>query len=221
LIMPGFRGENFSREIEQKEKPKRIVLEIGVGSAPHFLNVDLRRSELGTHNDFYIGVDLEKQSARVNKEQIDEHFVDGQAVVADGQSLPFKDASVDEVIFNNILNANIILKGQRGGSVNPNRQKNTIKRKVEWLAAGKRILLEGLRVLKPQGKILILEYNLGEHSSAENQEIYDEILKLVESTYLHGFKPIILKREVYDRVHHFDHYKVLEVNYVKQKPPKK
>jgi len=134
---------------EQKEKPRKIVLEVGCGDRPHFLVNRLGYREIGS-TGYYIGMDIEGK-IQTTKKYLEDQGIKGDVIQADaeGRFFPFRDGSVDEVILADILSASASQSNERI----------------------KKIFDEADRVLKPGGKILIIE-----DCFPYNSVIYEEFI---------------------------------------------
>lgn len=120
------------------EKKKKIVVEIGPGGAPAFVVGNRELSE----NEIYLAVDKNIDSIKNVKSNF-EDTKNFHPVLGNAERLMFRDASVDELIYNNVF-GDPFTKGRDG------------------------ILAEAARVLRPEGRIIISETYTPEFSHIRN-----------------------------------------------------
>lgn len=121
---------------EIHEKPKRLIVEVGthyvrngniVSGEPAFTHRGISSDE------HYITVDISPKSAQLVKEDVGYSKDRIAPIIADGRNFPFKDNSVDELIYNNVFGD------------------------PEAAPFTQELLLEASRVLMPDGRLVITE----------------------------------------------------------------
>ncbi len=127
--------EHISQEGKEKERSKRVILEIGPGPLPFYIDGERKIDK----DEIYFGIEPNRKSAQWASEMVSAE--DGEATIlrARGQELPIKNDYIDEVIIKNVF-------GEP-------EEKITITRLMENFAK------ELQRVVKNGGKIIIVETN--------------------------------------------------------------
>lgn len=191
--MPEIKNSYIKNLSENRETPiKRILLEIGVGSVPHFYPNRLSTSQISA-DAFYVGLDLDRTTFKSLKgdlksnKQIFGTDIEGDFVQADAEKLPFGDSSVDEVVIGDVLNSKIL----------------EIR-----LESPQKIFDEAVRVLKPYGKILILEF-----AGSWDYKVSEQFIKKIEN----DDRFVVNKNSAKDINSEADYARVYTVT---KKPPK-
>lgn len=97
-------GQTIEAGQETREKPKRIVVEVGCGDKPHILPDRLGYREVGK-DGYLIALDISQQAVKVTRNTMAEFGVEGSVMVMEAGTnfWPIQDSAVDEVIFSDVL----------------------------------------------------------------------------------------------------------------------
>ncbi|HYE59586.1 MAG TPA: methyltransferase domain-containing protein [Candidatus Kapabacteria bacterium] len=121
------------------EQPRKVIVEIGTGGIPYFIKGERKRSP----DEMYIATDKDDTAIEMNKAYQVGYGTDFESVKAEAEHLPYKDTSVDELIYTNVFS--LI------GYQNIDTQYQT--KHVDVMA----MLREAHRVLKDHGCVRITE----------------------------------------------------------------
>jgi SAM-dependent methyltransferase len=162
----------------------RKILEIGGGTTPYFIRFEVPQSADST----YVCLDMNEKRLKQSKEALEAMRRRGavcpsaaEFTVHDGTSLPFPDASCEEVVLSNVLSAPIHYHwDKKGENVLLRNESGVISRPIRgsksdgdlFFRERKPLISEAMRVLKPGGQLTVYTDLLiyGQHS-------YEKILR--------------------------------------------
>lgn len=160
----------MSEDLDNKESksPKRIVLEIGPGTNPHFS----KRKDLGI-NTVYIGIDNQLGAVFTNDALKTQHLKGG-GVEGDGKVLPLANSSCDEVVLANVFGISGIGLGKTGHLID--------------YSDSDSIISEAKRVIKESGVCIVVEA----YTPPDKEKIIDKFKKYGLSLILDSSDPELL-----------------------------
>lgn len=112
--------EILTNRLEGEPKPKKVTLEIGIGSAPFFLNPVRILNKKKWENipppalekdELYIGLDIKEGEVRIAKQKYEngkpkiENLRKASFLVASGEKLPIKEGAADEIVLKEVIDA--------------------------------------------------------------------------------------------------------------------
>ena len=190
--MPEIRVEGNQ---ERKEQPKRLVVEIGGGDMPAFMKFvqdDWLMSEV--ENSLYYNVDISLETLKQQEDlnQITKaHNIDFVNLNADGKKLPFKDGSLDTVLFADVLSYRVLPNPMEDATERQKYLKETSVSVKDEVSFRRSLLEEIYRVLKSKGKVFIADFYRILHPEAysESKKIFfndKRFVHKVEIVYNNG-----------------------------------
>lgn len=208
------RGIEESRDI--KKGQKKVVIEIGVGSTPHFDNQVLGK-KLFSKDDTYVAFDITQarlEGLKANSSLANETEGSTVGLVrGDALFLPFANESADTIILPDILNATIVT------TINKEKDYDTFRyyRKKDFLLSPskkavldnslQRIVDESVRVLRPGGQLVLIQ-RYGDENKTSDESPYLKTVKYIEGKLEQQSFEVIpvyhirLKKTVFKKLEH-------------------